>query len=203
MRRTLVRLAVGSAVLAPSAPARAAPAQGFHEGGFVYGAVPSVSIPVGDPGFVDITAPGLSWGVGGGYMFAPTRHFMATLGGSFEHAWLNFEPDGVGGNIVRFLPEVRVGGGTPRLFGYGVAQPGFAVAIFEWEVAGNRFDDAEPGFTMGVGGGFQGTVWRNLMVGAEIGVDLGFFGDDEDATVGDDTAEIYTLEVKLMVGWYF
>lgn len=204
MRKTpWLTLAVGmTAWLAPG-QAQAAPGEGFHPGGFVYGAAPMISVPVGDEGFADLTNEGVQWGFGGGYMFVPTKHFMATVGGAFEHTWINFEVDALGGNIIRLLPEVRIGGGTRRLFGYGYAQPGLGLAVFSWEVLGVRGDDSEPGFNMGVGGGFQGIVWKNLMVGGEVGVDLGFYVDDEDDVVGDDTAEIYTLDIKLLVGWYF
>jgi hypothetical protein len=172
----LVLAALVASLLTPTF-AHAAPrsGDGFGQGGFVYGALPFVSIPVGDDGWRDGTDVGVQWGAGGGYMFEPVPHFMLTVGGAFEHTWVNFEDfdhDDIRGNIVRFLPELRIGGGTSRIFGYGYAQPGLAIVVLAWDYGPFEGDDSEAGFNLGIGGGVQGAVWRSLMIGGEMGVDL-------------------------------
>lgn len=208
MRRTrLGLLALGATLLLPHvAHAKPPPSDGFHNAGFVYGAPPFVSVPIGDHDWNHLAEVGMQWGLGGGYMFVPIPHFMLTVGGAFEHTWLNFEhwhPDDLRGNIIAFLPEVRVGGGGRRIFGYGHLQTGMGILVVAWDYGPVHGDDTEAGFDLGVGGGVQGLIWRGLMLGAETGVDLGFYVDDDDDYADDDTDQIHYLNFKFLIGWYF
>jgi hypothetical protein len=208
MRRSKLGLvAVGAMLLLPLVVhAKPRPSDGFGNGGFIYGAPPFVSVPIGDDDWRDATEVGMQWGFGGGYMFMPIPHFMLTVGGAFDHTWINFEhvdPDDFRGNIIAFLPEVRIGGGGRRIFGYGHLQTGLGILILDWDYGPFHGDETEAGFDLGLGGGIQGLVWRGLMIGAETAVDLGFYVDDDHDAIEDDTAQIHHLNFKFLIGWYF
>ena len=218
---------VGSASLACAGTAAAAPrvTGGFDEGGYVYGSPGILAIHIGEEDIADNLDPTWQWGVGGGWMFTPTRLFKIAVGGAFEHTIYNIEDDGffvsgpisaagdVDGNMIRFVPEVRLGAGNNRVWGYGLVGTGLAVSIIDWEaqVAGisTEGDDTDVGFDLQLGAGAQGIVWSNLMIGGELDFDLGFMTNDDDGDEGecvplcDNDYGVHTLGIKLIVGWYF
>jgi hypothetical protein len=204
VRRILLGLtACGLWLLLPDV-ARAKPdrEEGFHSAGFLYGALPFLSIPVGDdpPRPELATDISVQWGVGGGYMFMPTAHFMATVGAAFEYAWVRYkdrDPD-FRSDVLRFLPELRIGGGNRRIFGYGFAQPGLAIFVnTDWRSDESDVSSSPPLFNLGAGVGAQGIVWRNLMIGGEVGVDLRFQTEEPIQPLVAD------LDLKILLGWYF
>lgn len=65
-------------------------------------------------------------------------------------------------------------------------------------------DDTDVGFNLGLRAGAQGLVWRGLMLGGEFGGSLAFMHDgDEDDDAFDDDYGVHTLDIRILVGWYF
>ncbi|WP_157596382.1 hypothetical protein [Plesiocystis pacifica] len=207
---------VGLPVLAAAAvglgggEAQAKGGGGFDQGGYIMGTPGSVSIPVDTDDFFDLD-PTFGWGFGGGYMFAEGKLFKATIGGVFEHSLVIFDDldyDDLGGHLVRFMPEARIGAGTNKVWGYGLMGGGVAVVNVNWR---NDFFDLDgresaPGFNMQLGGGVQAIVYKNLFIGGEFDVDLGFFFEDDDDQFGsprDDDFTIHTVSIEAIIGWYF
>lgn len=179
--------------------------EGIHQGGYIYGSPGIVAIPMDEDDFADLD-PTWQWSFGGGYLWTPTRLFKVSLGGAFEHTILNFDSEPVGDNLdanmIRILPEVRIGAGTNRVWGYGLIGPGLGITVVDDDV----LDDSEaaPGFIMQIGGGVQGVVWRSLFLGGELDFDLGFFEWDDDRFLFvDNDFEIHTMGLKFILGWYF
>lgn len=111
--------------------------------------------------------------LGGGYLWTPGRHFKIAFGGAFEH-YID-RPD-IDGMRFRFLPELRIGAGTPRVWGYGLIGGSFSLLIHDR----NRHDDVHPGFGPQLGGGAQVTVYKGLYVGAEMDIDIDVYPDHDD-----------------------
>jgi opacity protein-like surface antigen len=193
------------AVDADAAP-RGRRGDGIHQGGYIYGAPGVVQLPIEDDDYFDLD-PTWGWGIGGGYLWTPTRYFKIAAGGSFEHTiynWDDFdEDDDILGNQLRLAGELRIGGGTNKVWGYGLVGPGLALSIID--VDSPVFDDdTDAGFNLTVGGGVQGAVWRSLFLGGELDFDLTWFPDDDDLPGNlDDDYEIHQLWIKFVIGWYF
>ena len=105
-------LAPEAASVAPAAPA----GEGFREsGGYLHAS------PAGAAWYFGAPVIAYSWSLGGGYHFARGRRFAAQVGGFFQHiVWT--PPDVM--HDVRVGPELRIGGSSPRVFGYAVARVG-------------------------------------------------------------------------------
>lgn len=201
------------------AEAEAAPPQrsgGFDEGGYIMGVPGGLGIPVARDDFYRLNTATYGWGFGGGYMFARGRLFKATVGGSFEHALLVFDTDfdnefdNFGGHVIRILPEARIGLGTNKIWGYGLVGAGPAITLVHWRNNNPFFDvdrsESAPGFNMQLGGGVQGIVWKNLFLGGEVDVDLGFFFEEDPNQFGfdnDDDFAIHMVTFEFLIGWYF
>ena len=187
---------------ASAAPARG---EGIHQGGFIYGSPGVVVIPVDEDDFFDLD-PTWGWSFGGGYLFAPGRLFKAQVGGAFEHTILNpddFDADGRL-NMIRIMPEARIGAGTQTVWGYGLIGTGLGITVWDDRDDFDDDDDAVPGFVLQLGGGVQGAVWRSLVLGGELDFDLGFFDDNDDRYWrNDDDFEIHQMTIKFIIGWYF
>ncbi|NVB42699.1 hypothetical protein G6O69_33060 [Pseudenhygromyxa sp. WMMC2535] len=176
---------------------------GFDEGGYILGVPGGVGLPLDTDDFGNLD-PTYGWGFGGGWMFARGRVFKATVGGAFEHSLMifdNFEFDDFGGHILRFLPEARIGAGNNRIWGYGLAGIGAAVAVVHNDLTDNT--EAAGGLNMQFGGGIQGMIWRNLFLGGEFDFDLGFFFDEDRDLSSDDDFAIHQVTIEFMIGWYF
>ncbi|MCA9683123.1 MAG: hypothetical protein KC457_13065 [Myxococcales bacterium] len=199
----------------PQTEAQAAPPNkggGFDEGGYIMGVPGGVGIPVVTSDFYDLN-PSYGWGFGGGWMFARGKYFKATVGGVFEHAVIfpdNADFNDFGVHILRFMPEARIGLGSNKVWGYGLAGGGPAFAIVHWRNNNPVFNvdtsHMAPGFNMQLGGGVQGMIWKNLFLGGEVDVDLGFFFEDDPNDFGndnDDTFVIHQVTLEFLIGWYF
>jgi hypothetical protein len=211
----------------PNAEAEAAPKNrggGFDEGGYIMLTPGAFALPFGgnfddDGDFFDLD-PGFGWGFGGGYMFARGPAFKATVGGVFEHSVLIFDNHDFrefGGHLIRVMPEVRIGAGSNKVWGYGLFGAGPAGALFVWDwdndvFCGGVFDldgcrdrDGAVGFNVQFGGGVQGIVYKNLFLGGEVDFDLGYYFDDDNSWRGRDRDDfsIYQVSIEFMIGWYF
>lgn len=207
--------------------AHAAPptGSGVKVNGYVYGAPGIIAIPVGDDDFEEVAEVSYQWGLGGGALIRPGGVFAVGVGLGLEHMPVNVEEDvddlcgalgdcDVSGHILRLLPEVRLGAALDKVFVYGIVSPGLGLVLANAEgtALGQDFDvdDTDAGFNLGLGAGVSGFVWKRLSVGGELGVDLGFYGEDDDdedelqiAPGGDDDYGAHHLDIKLLVGWWF
>ncbi len=184
-------------VLALSTPARAAEkTEGHHKGGYVSLSPAGLSAPIagdGDP--TAVYDPGYRLSLGGGYML-PIGPVLLGLGGAFEFTPMNFDgpSGGLKHNIVRLLPDLRVGGTIleKKLFIYGRLAPGLAISSFK--IAGTT--NTDPGFAMVLAAGAQYMVWKGLYVGSELGPALQFIRGDADA-------DLHALDWSVFAGWNF
>lgn len=123
---------------------------------------------------------GYVWGLDGGYHFAFGKRFMLQVGGFFEHAPHR------GNHQVRVGGVTRIGGGTERVFGYGVVRLGAEVNVVNVDLCDECNDNENPfaepfaphryvvGLP-GVGAGVLGMVHRVVGLGGELGYDFSAF----------------------------
>jgi hypothetical protein len=208
-------LAAGILASVSSSANAAEPASSMSEHrGYVYGAPVFFAAPLGDDDVKDLVSFSYQWGlgVGGFWALGPKHNVGIAAGFAFEHSPATLDDD-LGDacdfadakcqiHVFRLMPEVRVGGVLNRLYAYGVLAPGLGLVYAKYEGIFADDEDTDAGFNLGLGGGVQYMVWRQLFVGGELGFDLGFYTNDE-VDVGDDTYAAYTLDLKGVVGWYF
>lgn len=201
----------------PTAEAEAAKPNrggGFDEGGYIMVTPGSLVLPFAEDDFNIDLNPSFGWGFGGGYMFARGKGFKATVGGVFEHTVLvfdDFDFNEFGAHVIRVMPEARIGGGSNKVWGYGLFGAGPGFAIWRWDYDVPWIDDIDGrdsavGFNVQFGGGVQGIVYKNLFLGGEVDFDLGFYfeGDDDDwRNNDDDDFAIYQVGFEFLIGWYF
>ena len=186
---------------------------GFDEGGYIMGTPGSFVLPFAEDDFVDLD-PSFGWGFGGGYMFARGKGFKATVGGVFEHTVLFFDRYdyyNFGAHTIRVMPEARIGGGSNKVWGYGLFGMGPGFALWRWHHDVPFFNDIDGrdsviGLNVQFGGGIQGIVYKNLFLGGEVDFDLGYYfeGDEDDwRNNDDDDFAIYQVAFEFLIGWYF
>lgn len=121
--------------------------------------------------------PMYAWGLSGGYHLPVTDKFIIEVGGFFDHmVRATFGSGSV--NFFGIGPELRMGGGSPKIFGYGLVRLG--VAISHLRFRDPTPDPGEPavttgtgaGFLMTLGGGIQGLVHPNVALGGEPAFDI-------------------------------
>jgi hypothetical protein len=121
--------------------------------------------------------PLYAWGLSGGYHLPVTDKFIIEVGGFFDHmVRATFGAGSV--NFFGIGPELRMGGGAPKIFGYGLVRLG--VGITHLRLRDPTPDPGEPalttgtgaGFLMTLGGGIQGLVHPNVALGGEPAFDI-------------------------------
>jgi outer membrane protein OmpA-like peptidoglycan-associated protein len=169
---------------------------GLWPGFYLYLAPGVLAAPLGSP--ADTRGTGYQWGLGLGYAWRPgarQRGFVA-LGLGLEHATYRFDDAASGvrsrAHDLRVMPELRVGGGSRRIVGYGMLTPGLGLGF-------GGVDGTTAGFALGVGAGLWGHVWRGLFLGAEVGVDPVFYVNGD---TPHDGATV-SLDVRALIGWHF
>jgi hypothetical protein len=194
---------------AEAAPRRARGGEGIHQGGYIYGAPAVIQFPMHDEDDGPDVEPTWGWGIGGGYLWTPGGVFKIAFGGSFEHTiynWDNVDYDDLQGNMLRLAAELRIGGGTNKVWGYGLIGPGLAIQVVhsDFMVGPWGYEDthSDAGFDLTLGGGVQGAVWRSLFLGGELDFDLNFFGDHGPPEAHDDFV-YHQAWIKFIIGWYF
>lgn len=187
---------------------------GFDEGGYIFLTPGSFVLPFSEDDFIDLD-PSFGWGFGGGYMFARGRLFKATIGGVFEHTVLFFDRydyNDFGAQVIRLMPEARIGLGSNKVWGYGLFGAGLAATLWRWDYDvpffGNDIYGRNSAFGVNVqfGGGVQGIVYKNLFLGGEVDFDAGLFfeGNENDWTNNnDDDFRMLQVAFEFMIGWYF
>jgi hypothetical protein len=162
----------------------AAGPDGFDDGAYVHLA----------PGIVAVRldgccGAGYQSALAGGWMWSPGRVLRIAFGGAFEH---HIAGPNVHGMRFRFLPELRIGGGTNRVWGYGLIGGSFVLRLRD---RGPDDDDVDPGLGPQVGGGVQVAIWRGLYVGGEMDFDIDIYPDPEDVDP--------IMWFKALIGWAF
>lgn len=138
------------------------------------------------PGVIGVVLGGRSfplqyiWGIEGGYHFPFGQSLMIQPGLVLEHSIFRQvevgppnAPYSLLAHQVRVGPQVRIGGGNAKAFGYALLSvaPGFIVAdpyVFD-EFVNRR---ARPTLNTTVGIGAQGLIIHKLLLGGEFGGDL-------------------------------
>ncbi|MFO7566441.1 MAG: hypothetical protein R6X02_27610 [Enhygromyxa sp.] len=184
---------------------------GFDEGGYIMAAPGAFVLPFAERDFLDLD-PSFGWGFGGGYMFARGKGFKATVGGVFEHTVLFFDRydyRNFGAHTIRLMPEARIGGGSNKVWGYGLFGMGPAFALWRWHHDVPFFNDIRgrdsvAGLNVQFGGGIQGIVYKNFFLGGEVDFDLGYYFDSDNSDwLDDDDFSIYQVSFEFILGWYF
>jgi hypothetical protein len=175
-------LAFGAVALLPQL-AHAGP-NGFDEGGYVHLAPGVLGVELA--GCCDV---GYEFGLGGGYLWTPGRNFKIAFGGAFEH-YID-RPD-IDGMRFRFLPELRLGAGNKRVWGYGLIGGSFVLRVRDRR----RDDDVDPGLGPQFGGGAQVTIYKGLYLGGELDFDVDIYPD-----ANDDLDVI--MWFKVLIGYNF
>jgi hypothetical protein len=172
---------------------------GFDEGGYIYLT----------PGSFVLPHLRFGWGFGAGYMFSRGKLFKATLGAVFEHTVLAVFSINhhFGAQVIRFMPETRIGLGSNKVWGYGLFGVGITGLFTEYFGAGLNYwpreRDSAAGVNVQLGGGVQGIVYRNLFLGGEVDFDVGRVLDHDSSTVMNDWTVINQVAFEFMIGWYF
>lgn len=125
------------------------------------------------------TLPYYAWGVGGGVSLPFRRAGLLTVGGYFEHLvflapprFRTTEDEGPNDHhFLRFGPELRLGGSSDRVFGYGLLRVGIDL-FYDPEPR----HELQPAFLSTFGAGVQGLLSRRVVLGAEPAMDLQLLG---------------------------
>jgi hypothetical protein len=125
----LFALFMAGALGPASAPVPGVDATGLRKDGYVLLLSPGVlALEVRDPDFRMY-----AWGLSGGRLFTGAKRFATIFGGFFEHnLWVNrLDPErgdrAAALNFIRLGPELRLGGSSERVFGYGLARLGIDI----------------------------------------------------------------------------
>lgn len=134
------------------------------------------------PGIMSVSlssypVPLYTWGLSGGYHLPVTDRFIIEIGGFFDHTLR--AAFGFGSTHVFGIgPELRLGGGTPKIFGYGLVRLGVGITHISFRDPTPDPDDPDviratgAGFLTTLGGGIQGLVHPHVALGGEPAFDV-------------------------------
>ncbi len=162
---------------------------------------------LGSPGLLQLPLesspqPRYRWSVAGGWLLRPGRSpFALGVGGTLEH--------GVGPRVssgdldirsheVRLQAQARPGVALldDRLLISGIA--GLGYLAHTTRVTGYMTErDTAHGLALGLGAGGLYAVWRNLVVGGSVGVDLQWL------RLGGQNVGAHALDIEATAGWMF
>ncbi len=143
-------------------PSEGAATSGAGEGflkrrGYVHLAPGAMALILSSP-----TAVLYSWGVSGGYHLPVSDKFILEVGGFFDHVVRG------GAHYFGIGPELRLGGGSSKIFGYGLFR--VALGINHLNLGFLRATGTH--FLATFGGGIQGLVHKHVAIGGEPAFDL-------------------------------
>lgn len=181
----------------PSGPA-------FRTGPYVYLSPAFFRVAVASRDETDARMISYRWGLGGGYLWR-RKVLVAALGLGFSHVPVAIDHRSGRCQAIAcdfahdfdLNAELRLGGGSQRVIGYGLLGPGLALGHSRRGGASTT----TPGFNLDVGAGVWGLVWRGLFVGGEVAMNFGLFAGDSSAF--HDSARVVGLDLRLLVGWQF
>lgn len=111
------------------------------------------------------------WGVDAGYHIPIKRRFAVQVGAFFDHHVLSGS-----GHYLGFGPQLRVGGGSGAVYGYGLVSVAATLGVEAIHGGRDTYWFARPT----LGGGVLGRVHRHVTLGVEptldLFVDRGYFG---------------------------
>lgn len=174
-----VSLLVGVTIAAPARAEEPAPREAGEGGGlrkrrgFLNLSPGLMAITLNNPARV---YPLYAWGLDGGYHLPIGRVLALQVGGFFEHVVyfrrVNLPgeptPARAGSHLFRMGPQLRVGGGNERVFGYGLARLGVDVMHF----TGDGLRGTGAAFHSSLGGGVMGLLADKVLLGGEAAVDI-------------------------------
>jgi hypothetical protein len=116
------------------------------------------------------------WGIDGGYHLPIGRVFALQAGGFFEHALYTrsiYLPGSMtngrsSSHLFRMGPQLRVGGGNEKIYGYGLARLGVDILHF----SGGDLRNTGAAFHSSLGGGVMGLLIDKVLLGGEVAVDI-------------------------------
>lgn len=126
-------------------------------------------------------SPRYIWGIEGGYHFPIGRSLMIQPGLVFEHSVFRqadaTTPEGgtlqrKRGHLMRVGPQVRIGGGNAKVFGYALLSVTSGIIVIDLPRNDGLRCFALPMVSSTVGGGVQGLIMRRILLGGELNVDL-------------------------------
>ena len=181
---------------------------GPRSGPYVYLSPAFVRVPVADRDETDARGTSYRWGLGAGYLWRRNR-FITGLGLGFAHIPVTIDTGSERCMMLRclsahelvFNTELRIGGGSPRVVGYGLLGPGLVLG------RSRRTDDVTEvrfttgGFNFDLGAGVWGWVWRGLFLGGEVALNVGAYTGDVSAF--HDGARVTGLDLRFLLGWHF
>lgn len=129
------------------------------------------------------------WGVAAGHHHPLGRGRAIQIGGFFEHGVRVREHRAP--HLVRLGPELRVGAGTARTYGYGLVRTALALTqidVYDQPPGSPTTMErvVEPSFLLTLGGGLQGLIGRRLLLGFEPALEL---------NVRDDLVPMFRVRV--------
>jgi len=125
----------------------------------------------------DYFRTGYLWGIDAGYHFPLGRIFKVQPGGFFEHSplprrTLGTQYDSQLRHWLRMGPQVRVGGGNDRVFGYALLALIVDVFVEDKVIEGPPRRQAHPLAHAGLGAGAQGLIGKRVLLGGEGSLDV-------------------------------
>lgn len=193
-------VAVGPAAVGATRPAP--PPEGLRKRrGYVALAPGIVAVPVWS------SPAGYIWGIEGGYHLPAGKRFAAQVAGFFEHAVMWWHRDA---NLyrpaqrgtehqLRLGPQLRIGAGGRKVFGYGLVRLGADIVygVSRGESGTSRTYTGTL-FMTSLGAGVQGLVANRVLLGGETGADASFA-----AGSGDEPEVLILLRARFYVGFMF
>lgn len=181
---------------------------GFNTGPYVYLSPGLLRVPVANRAETDARSVSYRWGLGAGYLWRRQR-FIAGLGLGFAHVPVTIDigSDRCAVSDCRLAHEfvldaqLRLGGGSRRLVGYGLLGPGLAVGRSQRREGDTVIDFRTGGFNFDLGAGVWGLVWRGLFLGGEVALNVGAYARDDGAF--HDQARVTGLDLRVLAGWHF
>ena len=120
---------------------------------------------------------GYLWGLDAGYHYPLGRAFKVQPGGFFEHSpmpqrMLGTQYDSQLRHWLRMGPQVRIGGGNDRVFGYALLALIVDVFVQDTVFQGPPRRRASPFAHPGLGAGVQGLLGKHFLLGGEGSLDV-------------------------------
>lgn len=139
------------------------------------------------------------WSLGAGAEFTGRHDLRATIGASLEHRILVV--DGARPHGLHALVEARLGTGSARVWGYGLAGVGLATTLIDW--SGPKTVEDFYGVAIELGGGLRGMIGARAFVGGEVDLDLDYYMLANHKIARLDDFQYHTLSFEIYVGRIF
>ncbi|MEM9456040.1 MAG: OmpA family protein [Myxococcota bacterium] len=181
---------------------------GFYQGPYIYLSPGLFRVAVANRDETDARRVSYRWGLGAGYLWRRKR-FAAALGLGFAHVPVAIDRASERCAMLtcrsahEFVldAELRLGGGSDRVIGYGLLGPGLVIGRSRRSDGTMDVAFTTGGFSFDLGAGLWGLVWRGLFLGGEVALNVGAYTDDVSAF--HDRARVTGLDLRFLLGWHF